>query len=190
MIPSTLRSNGMQATMNQADTTARQRYEAMVRELSPDVYRYAFWLCRDRNLAEELVQETFLRAWKAFDSLQEQAAAKSWLFTIVRREHARHYERKQLDIVDDVDFGGVEGGRGYDTSTEAFALRRALQRLPEDYREPLILQVIGGYTSEEIAERIGCKPGAVMTRLFRARQKLREMLEGDGELAEPITSEQ
>lgn len=175
--------------MSQAQAATRKRYEEMVRELSADVYRYAYWLCKDRNMAEELAQETFLRAWKAFDSLQDASSAKSWLFTIVRRENARQYERKRLDIVDDVDFGHVEGGKGYDTSTEAFVLRRALDRLPEDYREPLILQVIGGFSSEEIAEQMGLKPGAVMTRLFRARQKLREMLEGDEDI-NPMTSEQ
>lgn len=174
--------------MKQADNSTRQRYERMVREFSADVYRYAFWLCRDRNMAEELSQETFLRAWKAFDSLQDEGSAKSWLFTIVRRENARQYERKQLDVIDDADLSAVEGSKDYDTSTEAFALRRALEKLPEDYREPLILQVIGGFTSEEIAEQMGLKPGAVMTRLFRARQKLREMLEGDSD-AIPVMSE-
>lgn len=189
MILPTLRSNRMKAKMTQAEKATKERYEKMVRELSADVYRYAFWLCRDRSMAEELAQETFLRAWKAFDSLQEQSSAKSWLFTIVRRENARQYERKRLDMIDDVDFGGVEGGRDYDTSTEAFVLRRALAKLPEDYREPLILQVIGGFTSEEIAEQMGLKPGAVMTRLFRARQKLRAMLEGDEDTS-PAMSEQ
>jgi RNA polymerase sigma-70 factor (ECF subfamily) len=128
-------------------------------------------------MAEELSQETFMRAWKAIDSLQDDKAAKSWLFTIVRRENARQYERKRLDTVDDPDFDRVETTRPeYDTSTEAFVLRRALEELPEEYREPLVLQVIGGYSTEEIADQLGIKAGAVMTRLFRARKKLREML--------------
>ena len=118
-----------------------------------------------------------MRAWKAIDSLQDDKAAKSWLFTIVRRENARQYERKRLDTVDDPDFDRVETTRPeYDTSTEAFVLRRALEELPEEYREPLVLQVIGGYSTEEIADQLGIKAGAVMTRLFRARKKLREML--------------
>jgi RNA polymerase sigma-70 factor (ECF subfamily) len=133
-------------------------------------------------MAEELSQETFMRAWKAIDSLQDDQAAKSWLFTIVRRENARQYERKRLDTVDDPDFDRVEATRPeYDTSTEAFVLRRALEELPEEYREPLVLQVIGGYSTEEIAAQLDIKAGAVMTRLFRARKKLREML---GERAE------
>ena len=58
-------------------------------------------------------------------------------------------------------------------------LRRALAALPDEYREPLLLQVLGGYSSEEIAELLGIKAGAVMTRLSRARQKLRARLDGD-----------
>ncbi len=80
-------------------------------------------------------------------------------------------------MVDDVDFERVGATREeYDTRTEAFVLRRALEQLPEEYREPLVLQVIGGYSTEEIAGQLGIKAGAVMTRLFRARKKLREML--------------
>jgi RNA polymerase sigma-70 factor (ECF subfamily) len=161
----------------QDSNDARGRFNRLVSEYSQDVFRYAFWLCRDRTMAEELSQETFMRAWKSIDSLQDDKAAKSWLFTIVRRENARQYERKRFDMVDDPDFDRVEATRSeYDTSTEAFVLRRALEELPEEYREPLVLQVIGGYSTEEIADQLGIKAGAVMTRLFRARKKLREML--------------
>jgi RNA polymerase sigma-70 factor (ECF subfamily) len=160
----------------------RAKFDRLVNEFSQDVYRFAFWLARDKHLAEELVQETFMRAWRSIDKLADQAAAKSWLFTIVRREHARIFERKRFDTVEDVDFDQVGATREeYDTSTEAFVLRRALEELADEYREPLVLQVIGGYSTEEIAEQLGLTAGAVMTRLFRARKKLREML---GERAE------
>ncbi|HEY5720018.1 MAG TPA: sigma-70 family RNA polymerase sigma factor [Gammaproteobacteria bacterium] len=156
---------------------ARARFDRLVGQYAQDVYRFAYWLCGNQHQAEELAQETFLRAWKSIDSLQEAAAAKSWLFTIVRREHARSFERKRFDLVDDPDFDRLEATRtDYDTSTEAFVLRRALEQLPVKYREPLVLQVVGGYSTEEIADQLGIKAGAVMTRLFRARQKLREML--------------
>ncbi|GAB4346553.1 MAG: sigma-70 family RNA polymerase sigma factor [Gammaproteobacteria bacterium] len=165
--------------MDQADQAKKVRYENLVRQYSDDVFRYAYWLCRDRHMAEELSQEAFLRAWRSIDSLKDDGAAKSWLFTIVRRENARQYERKRVDTVEDVDFNRVEGSREYDTSTEAFVLRRALERLPLEYREPLVLQVIGGYTSAEIAEQLNLNLSAVTSRLFRARKRLRAMLEGD-----------
>ena len=65
-----------------------------------DLYRFAMWLCGNDALAKDLVQETYLRAWKALDKLQDEAAAKSWLMTILRREYARTFERKVPPLTD------------------------------------------------------------------------------------------
>ena len=154
------------------------RFTALVNALSADLYRYAYWLCRDQDMAEDLVQETFARAWRSLDSLRDDKAAKSWLLTTLRREHARQYERTQPEFTD-TDIGELVDPRpDYDTSTEAHVLRRALKRLPAEYREPLVLQVLGGYSCAEIAGMLDLTNGAVMTRLFRARQKLRRALKG------------
>ena len=153
---------------------SRQRqFEALVRAYAPDLYRYACWLCRHHELAEDLVQETFMRAWKSLDSLQEYTAAKSWLITILRRESARYFERHQpmlISLDEDILEPAV-----WDRSeiTELISLRQAIANLPLEYREPLLLQVIGGFSCDEIATELDIKVGAVMTRLFRARQKLK-----------------
>ena len=76
----------------------KPHFEQLVRSYSTELYRYAHWLCRDRFQAEDIVQETFTRAWQGLDGLRDTSAAKSWLYTILRREHARLYERKRLDI--------------------------------------------------------------------------------------------
>lgn len=155
----------------------QRQFEALVGAYAADLNRYAYWLCRQRELAEDLVQETFMRAWKSLDSLQDYTAAKSWLITILRREMARHFERRQLDLTsldDDVmEQIAIESA----DPTEIILLRQAMADLPLEYREPLLLQVIGGYSCDEIATELGIKPGAVMTRLFRARQKLRARFE-------------
>ena len=83
-----------------ADTARRARFAQVVTVLHMDMYRYAAWLCRDPGIAEEVVQEALLRAWKSLDALREDAAAKPWLLTIVRRENARYFERKRLETVD------------------------------------------------------------------------------------------
>ena len=67
--------------------------------LRPDLLRFAHWLARDRAIAEDIVQESLLRAWRSRDALKDPAAARPWLLTIVRREHARLYERKRLELV-------------------------------------------------------------------------------------------
>ena len=151
----------------------------MVNALSSDLYRYACWLCKDKTLAEDLVQETFTRAWRSLDSLRDEKAAKSWLFTTLRRENARQYERIRPDIADVEVEDIADNHQDLDTSTEAFVLRRALSKLNEDYREPLVLQVLGGFSCDEIAQQLDLTKAAVMTRLFRARQALREMLIGN-----------
>lgn len=160
---------------------ARQaEFESLVNAYSTDVFRFALWLVRDRAQAEDLVQETFLRAWKSIDSLRDPKAAKSWLITILRRERARCFgrEQPQIDAFDDI---GVDTVAGFDVchdKPEHIALRRALDCLDDDYREPLLLQVVGGYTCDEIGELMGITPGAVMTRLSRTRQRLANALTG------------
>lgn len=78
-------------------------FEALVRAYSAELYRYAYWLCRDRFAAEDLVQEAFARAWQSWDGLRDDRAAKGWLYTILRNEHARLHERKQFAIDPDQD---------------------------------------------------------------------------------------
>lgn len=156
---------------------SRQRqFEALVQAYAADLFRFALWMCHDNELAEDLVQETYMRAWKSLDSLQDYAAAKAWLLTILRREVARHYQRCSTPLISLEDLAREPASRAVDQTT-AFVLRQSLRRLDARYREPLLLQVVGGFSCDEIARILDLQPGAVMTRLFRARQKLRAQLE-------------
>ena len=147
-------------------------FDSLVRAYSAELYRYAYWLCRDRFVAEDLVQETFARAWTAHGALRDERAVRAWLYTIVRNEHARLHERKRLDVEDGRDLDTIEDQRLRSVSAD-LEMRQALHVLPESYREPLLLQVVGGFSCEEIAKMMGLSAGAVMTRLTRARQVLR-----------------
>lgn len=142
--------------------------------LRPDLLRFAHWLARDRALAEDIVQESLLRAWRSRDALKEPGAARAWLLTIVRREHARLYERKRLELVPLEDVVDTQASpRLAEPDGDLFTLRHAIMRLPLEYREPLVLQILGGFSTEEIARELALSPTAVLTRLFRARNKLR-----------------
>jgi RNA polymerase sigma-70 factor (ECF subfamily) len=156
----------------------RDDFEALVKAYSAELYRYGYWLARDRFTAEDLVQETFARAWNGWRALRDPKAAKKWLYTILRNEHARLYERKRLDIIEDQDLDLIEDRRLGAASAE-FELREALRALPPSYREPLVLQVIGGFSCEEIAKIMELTPGATMTRLSRARLALRRLTDGE-----------
>jgi RNA polymerase sigma-70 factor (ECF subfamily) len=152
----------------------RARFQALCQALRPDLLRFAFWLSRDRALAEDVVQESMLRAWKAQDSLLDENAAKPWFLTIIRREYARTFERKRLNTVNVDDLIAKEepilaAAEAQDLSE----MRAALFKLPDEYREPLLLQVLMGYSTAEIARELELSGPAVLTRLFRARQQLR-----------------
>jgi RNA polymerase sigma-70 factor, ECF subfamily len=164
--------------------TKQAQFDALVRATSGDLYRFGYWLCRNEALAEDLVQETLLRAWRSLDDLRDTAAAKAWLITILRREHARLYERKTppQDNLDDVVVEDRDS-RTPEEESEDGLLRTAMARLEPKYREPLLLQVLGGFSCEEIARELKLSSAAVMTQLFRARQKLKAILGGSGEEA-------
>ena len=153
----------------------RQRFDRLVAVYYMDMFRYAAWLCRDRSIAEEVVQEALLRAWKSLDALRDAAAAKQWLLTIVRRENARYFERRRLETVDIDNLTASQSALIAEAPNEELNdLREAIYGLEDDYREPLVLQVLMGYSTNEIAEIMGLKQGAVLTRLHRARLKLKE----------------
>ncbi len=159
---------------------SRQRqFDALVRAHTGDLFRYAYWLCGDEALAQDLAQETFLRAWRSLDTLRDTAAAKAWLITILRREHARLYERKQFDTTDisELELDDREALTPEQIGEDAI-VRAAMQKLDPKYREPLLLQVLGGLSCEEIASELELSSAAVMTQLFRARQKLKALLSG------------
>ena len=142
--------------------------------LRPDLLRFAHWLARDRAIAEDIVQESLLRAWRSREALKDASAARPWLLTIVRREHARLYERKRLELVPLEDVADtLAEPRAAEVEEDLFALRHAIMKLPLEYREPLVLQVLGGFSTEEIARELSLSNTAVLTRLFRARNKLR-----------------
>lgn len=153
------------------------RFERLVAPWRDDLYRYAFWLCRDPQLADDVVQEAMLRAFRSLDSLKEEAVVKTWLLTIVRREHARVYERKRLETRDIDDLTAAESALiATSEDSDVEDMRQAIFRLADEYREPLVLQVMMGLSTSEIAEALEIKQGAVLTRLHRARKKLVEQI--------------
>jgi len=163
---------------NDTDRERRRRFDRVVSVFHLDMYRYAAWLCRNPSIAEEVVQEALLRAWKSLDALREDSAAKPWLLTIVRRENARYFERKRLETVDIDDLSPAQSAMlAEKEDSELEDMRLAIFRLEDDYREPLVLQVLMGHSTREIAELMGIQQGAVLTRLHRARHKLKDEMD-------------
>lgn len=155
----------------------RDAFEKLARAHAADLFRYAYWLCGNRYRAEDIVQEALTRAWQAWATLKDRDAAKSWLYTIVRNEHLRGFERKSLEYderpPEEIDIPV------HQHPDVAMDVRSALEALPSSLREPLLLQVLGGLSCREIADCLSTTEGAIMTRLTRARLAMRKLIEND-----------
>ena len=164
-------------TSSSTEGGRRQKFDNLVAAYHADMFRYAAWLSRDRSVAEDVVQDALLRAWKSLDSLRNEKAAKHWLLTIVRRENARYFERRRLETVDIDSLTAAQAALLAESPDETLRdMREAIFELDDDYREPLVLQVMMGYSTREIAAMMGLKQGAVLTRLHRARHKLMDRM--------------
>ena len=171
------RKQTSQTSVSDGMANKQKRYEVLVLALHRDIFRYACWLVKDKAVAEDIVQETFLRAWKSLDSLKDERAAKSWLITILRRENARRFERKRFDLVDIDEVSVIDEQLSNEVEIEHRELRVIMASLSEEYREPLMLQIVFGYSGDEIAQQLNLNKNTVMTRLFRARNQVKEELD-------------
>jgi RNA polymerase sigma-70 factor (ECF subfamily) len=156
-------------------------------ELSDGLYGYAMVLSRDRTEAEDLVQETCVRAIQAKENLRSDSNVKGWLFTILRNIWLNRLRRRQatpkmveLDMDESAAQIAVEASKDpyalYVSKVEREQVREAIQRLSKEFREVIVLREYGDLSYQEIASVLGCPAGTVMSRLGRARSKLRSLL--------------
>lgn len=153
-------------------------FEALVKALTPELFRFAYSLSGNKAVAEDLLQETYARAWKSIDQLRDEKSARYWLYTILRRENARRFERKQAHFVEIDDHHLlVDESQTPELLMDRQRVRDAIMTLDTNYREPLLMQLMGGFSCNEIAQSLQIEPGAVMTRLCRAKKQVVQLLE-------------
>ncbi len=151
------------------------------------LYSYALVLTRNRSDAEDLVQETYVRAIPAVERLRENSNTKSWLFTILRNIYLNQLRQSRIASpvsgadIDQymMDIPGQTFGDPHSllqSKTEQEEVRQAIQQLPIEAREIILLREYEELSYQEIASVIGCPIGTVMSRLGRARSKLRVLL--------------
>lgn len=154
-----------------------------------DVYRFAYSLSRNTADAEDLVQETYLRAFRSWHTFQPGSDARRWLFTICRNAFLRSLEKRRHEVeVDEGDADAMaavavqEDGRrdGMDRILArvdlAPALQRALDELPEPFRSTVVLVDVEDQSYDAASEVLGVPVGTVRSRLFRGRRQLQEKL--------------
>ena len=140
--------------------------------------RYAHALLRDRTAADDLVQDTLDRAWTRIGSWHESGDMRPWLFSIMHNLHVDQVRRQRLATVPlDDEALTVSVRATHQDHLELRDLDAALCRLPEEQREVLLLVALEEMSYAETAEVLGISPANVASRLFRAREKLRTILE-------------
>ena len=147
------------------------------------LYGYAMTLTRDATEAEDLVQETYVRATRAANRLDSDPNLKGWLFVIMRNAWLNQVRHKNagplfVDLDSSESIGDAQDNPHvvYLRKLEREQVREAIENLPEAYREIVLLRDIEGFTYQEIATVLDCPAGTVMSRLGRARGRLRKLL--------------
>jgi RNA polymerase sigma-70 factor (ECF subfamily) len=170
-------------------SAARREFEALLDPLFDSLFGAALRLTRNRAEAEDVLQESVMKAWRGFDRFQRGTNFKAWMFkiltnTFVSRKRSEAHEPRATDLVDVQDMAESLQEEVYEP--EAWErvypklvdddMKRALDELPTEFRAPFLLSTLGGLSYKEMAEALDVPVGTIMSRIFRARARLRRTL--------------
>ena len=163
----------------------------------PSLRAFAVSLCGNPDRADDLVHDTLLKALGSMDSFTEGTNLTAWLFTILRNAYYSDYRKRRRETADPDGAlaAKLEAPPSQPSHMDLLDFREALQKLPADQREALVLIGASGLSYDEAAEICGCAPGTMKSRVNRARNRLSELLgleegprvEGDAAAAKPKT---
>ena len=157
-----------------------------MRAFAPELYRFAYRLAGNHQVAEDLVQETFVEAWRSLAKQREPGKERAWMYQILRYRYA-HYVRDsktriRAEPLEEEISGKMDPGRpGVDAVAERESLQMALSHLSVDVRETFLMVFMQGFKCREAAEELKVPLGTVLSRLSRAREVLRAAVESQGQ---------
>jgi RNA polymerase sigma-70 factor (ECF subfamily) len=191
--------------------SAQEQFTADAMQYAPQLFSTALRMTRNRSDAEDLVQETYIKGWRSFHTFQEGTNLRAWLFRIMTNTYINKYnaqKRKGTEVeLDDVEelflykrLGSIDQSQlsssAEDQMLELFTddeVKNALEELPEDFRIPVLLSDVDGFSYKEISEMLEIPIGTVMSRLHRGRKAMQKMLyeyaRERGLIVEPLTIE-
>lgn len=157
---------------------AQADFNRWVTEHGPALYRMAYRLVGDRHEAEDLLQEAFRSAWKSRRLFQAERGERAWLAAILRRRVVDHWRHRGSHPVRPIDGVAEPGSLGADPLANDYSdeMQRALGAIAPELKETLLLVVVGELTHQEAATVLDVPLGTVLSRVSRARVKLRELL--------------
>ena len=191
--------------------SAKGQFTSDAMQYAPQLFSTALRMTRSRSDAEDLVQETYIKGWRSFHTFQEGTNLRAWLFRIMTNTYINKYnaqKRKGTEVeLDDVEelflykrLGSIDQSQlsssAEDQMLDLFTddeVKNALESLPEDFRIPVLLSDVDGFSYKEIAEMLEIPIGTVMSRLHRGRKAMQKMLyeyaRDRGLIVEPETVE-
>jgi len=146
---------------------SKESFEDNLLEHIDSLFNFAFRLTRNREQAEDLVQEASLRGFKAYHKFVEGTNFKAWMFTILRNTFVNEYEEVE-------NFVSLPEFTGFEEELFSEALQQSIDQLPEELRSTIMLFYVEQLSYKEIAEVMKCPIGTVMSRLFMARQCMKK----------------
>jgi RNA polymerase sigma-70 factor (ECF subfamily) len=177
-----------------AKEIGRETFSVDAMQYAPQLFSTALRMTRNRADAEDLMQETFTKAWRAFDSYQQGTNLRAWLFRILTNTYINKYNSQlrkpvetELDEVEELylfkRLGAFDQSQlsqsAEDQMLEMFTddeVKNAIEELPESFRIPLLMSDVEGFSYKEIAEILEVPIGTVMSRLHRGRKAMQKML--------------
>jgi RNA polymerase sigma-70 factor (ECF subfamily) len=191
--------------------SAQEQFTADAMQYAPQLFSTALRMTRNRSDAEDLVQETYIKGWRSFHTFQEGTNLRAWLFRIMTNTYINKYnaqKRKGTEVeLDDVEelflykrLGSIDQSQlsssAEDQMLELFSddeVKNALEELPEDFRMPVLLSDVDGFSYKEISEMLEIPIGTEMSRLHRGRKAMQKMLyeyaRERGLIVDPLTIE-
>lgn len=154
------------------------KFRSALSDTIPNLRAFGRALSGNRDMADDLVQETLVKAWQNRESFAEGSNLKAWLFTILRNTYLSDLRKRKREVADsDGLIAGMVGvPDGQSSHMELVDFAKAFQKLPPDQREALVLVGAEGLPYEEVASMCGCPVGTIKSRVNRARQRLSELL--------------
>ena len=147
----------------------------------PALRAFAWSLCHNGSDADDLVQDTLIKAWTNREKFEPGTNLRAWLFTILRNTYYTQVIRRRREVRDEQGeyAGALKSAPTQDWSVAMHAMQDALKHLPDEHREALVLVGAAGLSYEEAAEICGCAVGTIKSRVSRARARLLKIMDAD-----------